>query len=265
MILPAEVVHPDDPVGIGVLLLAGSSGRIDHGRAELLARHGATVRPLRWFGGPGLQPGPYEVPLELFADALDLLALECDRLAVIGTSFGAEAALLIAADDVRITATVAFAPTSVVWGGWDGDRETSHWTRAGHPVPYVPLVRDAWPTEQPPAFRDLYAASLAAHPAEVDEASLPVEKIRGELILVAGGDDQVWPSVDFAGRIARRRHDHDLETTVISHPTAGHRTVLPGEPIVRGGQTMLRGGTPGADAELGRRAWQHLTAALNLR
>jgi hypothetical protein len=126
-----EVVHAEVPVGTGVLLLAGSSGRVDHDRAGLLVRHGGTVLPLRWFGGPGLQPGPYEVPLELFADALDLLAGESDRLAVLGTSFGAEAALLVAASDPRIAVTVGFAPTSVVWGGWDGERETSHWTRAG--------------------------------------------------------------------------------------------------------------------------------------
>ena len=257
-------MHPDVPVSTGVLLLAGSSGRIDHGRAELLARHGATVLPLRWFGAPGLQPEPYEVPLELFADALDTLTAECDRLAVIGTSFGAEAALLVAAGEPRIAATVGFAPTSVVWGGWDDGRETSHWTREGRPLPYVPLAREAWPIEDPPAFRDLYAASLAEHPDEADAAAIPVQDVDGTLILVAGGDDQVWPSVDFAERISRRRRDHGLDTIVVTLPDAGHRTVLPGEPIVRAGQQMLRGGTPEADADLGRLAWPYLAAALEL-
>ena len=34
----------------GVLVLAGSSGRVDLARARLLAQHGAYALALRWFG-----------------------------------------------------------------------------------------------------------------------------------------------------------------------------------------------------------------------
>ena len=77
-------VRPTLPCGTGVVLLAGSSGRVDVSRAALLAGHGASVLAIRWFGGPGQQPGPYDVPLETIVDALDLLAPECDRLALAG-------------------------------------------------------------------------------------------------------------------------------------------------------------------------------------
>ncbi len=80
--------------GTGVLVLSGSSGAVEDDRARLLAAHGATALALRWFGWPGQQPAPFEVPLETFVEALDRLAGECARLAVLGTSFGAEAALL---------------------------------------------------------------------------------------------------------------------------------------------------------------------------
>jgi len=62
--------RPAVPCGTSVLLLAGSSGRVDIGRAAVLARQGATVLAIRWFGGPGQQPGPYEVPLETIVEAL---------------------------------------------------------------------------------------------------------------------------------------------------------------------------------------------------
>ncbi len=258
------LLAPASPNGTGVVLVAGSSGRVDSARAELLRAHGATVLAVRWFGGPGQQPGPFEVPLELFSEALDVLAPDCDRLALVGLSFGAEAALLTAAREHRVVATVAFAPTPVVWGGWTGTSWTSHWTADQEPLAYVPFVRDWQPDSEPPAYRELYRRSLERDPDAVESARIPVERISGELILVAGGDDQVWPSVQFAAQIAARRDQHRLDTTVVSVPDAGHRAVLPGEPVPTGGANMLRGGTPEADRALGRAAWPALAAALRL-
>lgn len=52
---------------------------------------------MRWFGGPGQQGGPWEIPMELFIDRVAGLARDCERVLVLGTSFGAEAALLVTA------------------------------------------------------------------------------------------------------------------------------------------------------------------------
>lgn len=260
-----RLVRPAEPRGTGVVLAAGSSGRVDVDRAELLARHGATVLAIRWFGGPGQQPGPYDVPLELFVDALDLLATECDRLALMGTSFGAEAALLVAALDERVAATVAFAPTAYVWGGTDGDCWTSHWTWRGTPLPYVPFSEGWTPDSDPPAYRGFYARSVADADREVlDAATIPVERIRGRVVLVAGSDDQVWPAADFATAVALRRDQHGLVTSVVTHPQAGHRTLLPGETLVDAGRRMRRGGSVEADRALGELAWPTVLEALSV-
>src|SRR5699024_2680580 len=77
-----ELARPADPSGTGVLVLAGSSGRVDQQRAKLLASHGALAASMQWFGGPGMQPGSWDVPIESFMDALDELAPEVDRLAI---------------------------------------------------------------------------------------------------------------------------------------------------------------------------------------
>ncbi len=260
-----RLVRPEKPCGTGVLLVAGSSGRIPVDRAELLARHGATVLAMRWFGGPGQQSGPYDVPLELFVDALDQVAPECDRMALVGTSFGAEAALLVASRDDRVSATVAFAPSAYVWAGYGDGRWTSHWTWRGAPVPYVPFRDDWTPDSDPPAYRSWYAESLvAADPDVVGAATIPVERIEGSVVLVAGGDDQVWPAGDFAGTILDRRAASGLATDLVMLPAAGHRTLLPGEEVVDAGQAMLRGGTPAADAALGTQAWPAMVSALRL-
>ncbi|MFD7311989.1 acyl-CoA thioester hydrolase/BAAT C-terminal domain-containing protein [Promicromonospora sp. NPDC059942] len=254
---------PDRPNGVGVLVLAGSSGRIDAGRARLLAGRGASCESVRWFGGPGQNPGPWEIPLETFLVRIDSLATDCDRIIVVGTSFGAEAALLLGAVHPRVDGVAAFAPTDVVWAGIaPNGRQTSHWTMAGTPLPYVPFDRSWTPETDPPEFRGLYTASREAHPDEVAAAAIPFEQVR-ELLVVAGGDDRVWDSVDHAHRIAARRDQAGLATTVVEDPLAGHRAVLPGEAAPTGGQRMARGGSTSADAQLGTRAWTELIRLLD--
>jgi hypothetical protein len=84
------------------------------------------------------------------------------------------------------------------------------------------------------------------------------------VILGAGGDgdDQVWPSTTFAEAIAARRADHGLATTSITHPDAGHRLIFPGEPAIPSDdRNIARGGTPSANAELGRMVWGTITDA----
>src|SRR5699024_2481296 len=89
-------------------------------------------------------------------------------------------------------------------------------------------------------------------------ARIPVERIAGEVLLIVGGDDQVWPSDTFAAEIVRTRTVHGLTTTVISEQDAGHRLLLPGETPAVGGMSMRRGGSAEADAALGARAWPEI-------
>lgn len=248
---------PDEPSGAGVLLLAGSSGRVEVERAALLARHGIRTRAVRWFGGEGQRPVPFEVPIELFLDQLDELRRECDRVSVVGTSFGAEAAL-VTATLTPLHAVVAISPSSVVWGGVHEGIWSSHWTVSGAPLPWV-RFDDGWmPDADPPAYLSLYRSSLALDEAVTDAAAIPVEHIDAPVLLTAGGDDQVWPATEFAERIALRRAASGLRTEVISSPEAGHRLVLPGESAAASGTTMQRGGSEQADRTLGERVWPRL-------
>jgi uncharacterized protein len=253
---------PDEPTGVGALVLGGSSGRVDSARAELLADHGAVAESIRWFGGAGQHDGPWEIPLELFLGRVADLAKDCDRVIVLGISFGAEAALLTAAHGSQVAAVVAFAPTDLVWAGVRGDGTmTSHWTLDGQPLPYVPFD-DTWtPADDMPAFIGCYQASRRRFPERLDAATIPVERIE-RLVLVAGGDDQVWPALPMAETIRARRAARGLETVLVSDPEAGHRAILPGEPVVTAGMRIRRGGTELADRRLGAAAWPHIASLL---
>lgn len=253
---------PERHSGDGVLVLAGSSGRVDVERARLFASHGCLAESIRWFGGEGQSAGPWDVPLETFVDRVDALASECDRVWIVGTSFGAEAALATAARAHGVSGVVAFAPSDVVWAGYDpAGAERSHWTWGGAPLPFVPIDQGGWGTEAPPRFLPVYERSRQVFADRVAAATIAVERI-ARVVVVAGGDDQVWSSSLHAENIRRRRAEHGADTVVVVDAGAGHRAILPGESVVRGGTTMRRGGTEAADRELGARAWRACTAML---
>lgn len=254
--------------GTGVLVMAGSSGRLDVGRANMLASRGTTALALRWFSGEAQPVVPCEIPLETFTEAIDMLAVECERIVLMGLSYGAEAALLTASVDGRVDAVVALAPTDVAWEGQhehDDAPRRSKWTLDGAPVAFVPLDRAWKPRSTIPAFVESYRHSreLAGSDA-VEAATIPVEKFRGELVLVAGGDDKVWPSSQAAKNIAARRARFGLGTAVIEDPRAGHPIVLPGETPPNPSRRYQVGGDEDAPQRLGALAWPAIRHVLRI-
>jgi uncharacterized protein len=149
-----------------------------------------------------------------------------------------------------------------VWAGVRSNGSvTSHWTLAGAALPYVPFD-DGWePASEIPSYVGLYRDSRERFAEQVDAAAIPVERIE-ELVLVAGGDDQVWPAVEMSRAIEARRRNHNLPTVVVSDAEAGHRSILPGEPIVAGGVQMRRGGNEQADRRIGDAAWAQIRPLL---
>jgi pimeloyl-ACP methyl ester carboxylesterase len=239
----------------GVLLLHGSSGTPDVGRAKVLEAAGCEVLAPRWF-----DERISAIPLESFP--VDELAARHDRVVVMGSSRGAEAALLLGTLDPRIDAVIGQAPAAHAWAWIEDDVQTSPWTWRGEPVPFVPFDLDWEPDDDPPSYVDGYRQRLRKFPAAAKEAEIPAERFRGELLLLVGGDDKVWPSAEFAEHLVRRRADGELVTTVLTSQQAGHRLVLPGEEPKVGGQSMARGGSEQADRAFGTLAWPHILRVL---
>lgn len=269
-----ELTHPwqgvlctpeHGPGAAGVLVLAGSSGRVERQRARLLAEQGLLALAIRWFGGPDQPPGICEVPLETFTAAVDLLRAEgAARIGVLGTSKGAEAALLTAVRDPRADAVVAVAPTALTWcnvgPGRDGAQHPyrSSWSWRGQPLPFVPMD-DAWQPADgdggPTAIRGWYERSERTHAHLLDAAAVPAERMRADLLLVAGGDDAMWPSLPYAQRLAARRRAVGAPVRLVSRADAGHRPRFPGETAAAPSPVFRYGGSEAADALLGEAAW----------
>jgi uncharacterized protein len=186
-----------------ILVLSGSQGGVPRPMAADLNAEGFGVLALAYFGAPGLPDTAQSIALEYFERATAWLARQPSgshrRVAVLGGSKGAEAALLAAAGDPRICAVVANVPSSVSWSGIGrpGDQNPGpSWTRGGRPVAYVPFDpgRDA-------VMADRYSRRLDGALADT---FIPVERIRGPVLLISGGQDRMWPSTRMADQIMAR-------------------------------------------------------------
>ena len=263
------VLLEPDGATTGVLVLSGSSGRIETDRCRMLASHGVAAASIRYFGGPGQPDEARLIPLETFDGVLADLHARYQRLVVLGTSWGAQAALLLGTLHPEIDAVVGISPTYVSWAGLSDERpQRSSWTLRGEQVPFVPFDDEAIEEAvkeadgQLPSYCEAYLSALEKYADRVPAATIPVERIAGDIVLVAGGGDALWPSVLAAEAVRRRRTAHDLETIVVTHPDAGHRVVLPGEPALPLSQRLAWGGSEAADRELGLRAWPEIAAIL---
>jgi len=272
------------PAGAGphpaVVVLNGSGGGINEQRAALLASHGFAALALGYFGAPGLPNHISGTPLEYFETALQWLHAHVRPadgfIAVMGQSRGGELSLLLASEfPQHVAAVAAFVPSSVVHGvlaaGRPGeDRFAPAWTRRGSPLTTVweeNEVAQAWEAVEGQAEPRRQAdAFVQAHsnPAAVERARIPVEQIRGPVLLLSGGDDGYWPSTAYAAHIVQqlRDHRHPHEVLHLDFPQAGHfiqHPVVPTTLIAKAhpvsGIVMTGGGTPEANARANRDSW----------
>ena len=260
--LRGHLYLPADAPAPGVLVLGGSEGGYADQVAALLATNGFAALSLAYFGVEGLPTELGEIPLEYFERALAWLdaheGVARGGVALLGTSKGAEAALLVAGRSPRVKAVVAYAPSSVAWDCICSGASRPSWTSAGTGIISVPQLP---PVPVPPGapVRPVvnYLNRLQRAP---DGATIAVERIRGPLLLIAGDDDQLWPSLLMAQRIMRRRaerggHAHDR---LLAYAGAGHligKAFLPsGSTRIAGGR-IETGGTPAANARAQADAW----------
>ncbi len=214
-----------------VLVLGGSEGGLggaSNREAQLLAARGFATLAIGYYRLPGQPEKLEDVPLEAITRALDWLkvqdAVDPARLAIMGTSKGAEAALLVASRRPDVGAVVAAVPSHVVWQGFDWNFmpvKSSSWSADGKSVPFLPLTPGGFSS-------DVYTPALAAlsqHP----EAVIPVERITGPVLVLCGEDDSLWPSCPMARAVKERREaaGAGLATTLLAYKDAGHFGVGP--------------------------------------
>ncbi len=247
----------------GVLLLGGSGGGMDWARrtAALLAAQGHAALAVAYFNFEDLPEHLVELPVEYVEAALDSLIArpEVDpaRVAIVGYSKGAELALLVASRRPDVGSVVAFAPGSAVFQGFRPPDYpvVSSWSARGEGLPFVPNAYDERFFE---TFDGMYLwyRTLAEHEA-FDAAAIPVENIGGDILLISGVDDQIWPATFMGEQIVARLGVNESEREVrhLAFPEAGHGIAAPpGEPLSSVAERL--GGTALGNGRARQEGWQ---------
>jgi hypothetical protein len=268
----------------GVIILGGSEGGLFEGFARVLATNGFAALTLAWFNYPNLPDELVEIPLEYFDRAAAWMKaqpkVKTGGLGLLGGSKGGEAAFLVASRNSDFRAIVAMTPAAHMWEGhtmkfFSPDyTPVSSWSLNGRPLPYIPfkVTPEEKELEQKgelASFVKFFHDGLVqADPATVEKAAIPVERIRGPILLVSGTDDQIWPAEEFCAIIAARlkKAGFPYEINHISIEKGGHSSCLPA--LITANRGMLidgdpSGGSPQADARGGYRSWAETLAFLH--
>lgn len=256
-----------------VLLLGGSEGGLGGGAKQMalsLQEEGFTVLHLAYFGAPEQPVALERIPLELFDQALEWLkeqpGVDPERLAVVGASKGAEAALLVASRRSDLSAVVAGMPTSVAWNGinWasNGQSPYSSWTASGEDVPTMPFsdwnasdgIISVYRTIQDPTQR-----------ANANRAAIPIERASARIMLVCGVAETMWPACLMSRMIAERSAGRSGPSiTVLAYKDAGHFVF--GPPMAPGDAFYDRldtfGGSVEGNATARAESWPKVVAFL---
>jgi dienelactone hydrolase len=296
-----ERIHVEDkglvgtfflPAGAGpypaILVLGGSSGGLDEGRAALLASHGFAALALAYFHAEGLPDDLIDIPLEYFETALHWMQgqdrVRSDRLGAMGASRGGELVLLLGATFPQIKAVAAYVPSNVVHTGFGArtselEKRPHAWTHGGTPVPALPPsaeriqldIEEGEPIPLTPYFLKALENGVA-----VARASIPVERIGGPVLLISGEADAMWPSYPMSQMVMDRlaQHGHPYPDLHLHYADAGHQIGAPYVPTtvtamrhpVDGGLYAL-GGTASGNARARSDSWEKLLDFLeeNLR
>jgi fermentation-respiration switch protein FrsA (DUF1100 family) len=195
-----------------MLVFGGSDGGLTTSfAAALLAAHGYPSLALAYFKAPGLPEDLNNIPMEYFTRALRVLraqpGVDPRHVLVSGVSRGSEAALLLGAYFPRlVNGVIAGVPSSVVNPGWP-DTGQPAWTLGGRPLPAVSPSEFGQP-----------------NPPGKPQTVIPVERIRGPILLTCGELDMVWPSCRYSDAITARLRVRQFAypVTALRYRDVGH-------------------------------------------
>jgi dienelactone hydrolase len=239
-------VPPGDGPHPGVIELHGSGGRHGDGTAKLLATKGYATLALTYFDEDhdALSDELEHIPLSYADDAADWLrdqpAVAGDRVGLVGSSRGAELALLLAAHYDWVGAVVSYAGSGVPW---DTPLDEPAWTHDGEPVPHI--VADEHPTNTDLDDRDL------------ESKAPPVENADSPILLLSGQDDNIWNASRLSDVVVDRLdvndypHDYDHRT----YDDCGHLVGTPYAPVAGIEDVDHAGGTARGTVRASEDCW----------
>lgn len=264
-----------------VITLSGSNGGLSESRAKLLASRGFATLALGYFAVEGLPPTLEKIPMEYFEKAFSWIAshpaIDSSRVAVYGVSRGGELSLLLGSlFPDKIKAIVATVPSSALYAGLR-DYTSPAWVHKGKaikpnaPFPLFAIKLTEGKDPSKPFVSTPYFLQGMQNKKAFEAASIEVEAIECPILLISGGDDQIWPSFLFAKQVEQNLKNKGScsECQHLFYPKAGHQINIPFHPaadpvyfhpVVE--RWFAMGGTPQEDELASRDSWTKICTFL---
>ncbi|MFD1676315.1 acyl-CoA thioester hydrolase/BAAT C-terminal domain-containing protein [Alicyclobacillus fodiniaquatilis] len=177
-----------------------------------------------------------KIPLEYIKTAIDWFRDQSvvqrkPGIGIYGGSRGGELALLVASTYSEIKAVVSVCGSGLIMGGYHKIRDFRFpaWTYEGTPLPNV--RRDNSPLAYGPISTD-WEAFRTYHSDNLKQATIPVERIQGAVLMFSGQKDRIWNSFELTNvamtRFQEKQFPYPYEHIV--YPDAGHRIYIPYTP-----------------------------------
>lgn len=195
-----------------VIVLSGSDGRIEKAQniAQILASHGYASLAIGYFGLDGTSSSLSHVPLEVIEEAIRFLEgyknINPNKISIYGRSKGGELALLAGSRFNKISCVIANTPSLYIMEGLttkNKNSKESSWAYKGVGIPYIPFrIMDFVPYIikkvicKKDNLENVYFKMI--NRAKSDDARIAVENIKGDILFISSGNDEVWPSSLFA-------------------------------------------------------------------
>lgn len=231
-----------------VVVIGGSEGGLKTVlTAAALASHGYTTLAVAYFAAPSLPAKLQAIPLEYFQRAIAWLSrqsgVDPSRITVMGASRSSEAAILLADHyPASVHAAIDLVPSNVSLGCYPGCTGPA-WTFEGKPVPFTNHINEVTPRDAP-------------------DAVLPVNDLKGPVLLACAEDDQIWTSCPYADALTKRLDAAapGVEHRLIHYADTGHTIAIlpPYEP----GTPQDDGGSPQANRRARDALWPQILTFL---
>lgn len=125
------------------------------------------------------------------------------KIAIVGSSRGADLALLTGSYYKNIKCVVGFVSSHAVFPGHTQEFNSSCWTYQGKELPFVPVNDEAVPFLMKRDLRSAFEVMLKDTIAE-QKALIKIENIKAPILLISATKDEICPSTPMAENMIAR-------------------------------------------------------------
>lgn len=195
-------------------------------RDEFL-KEGYAFLAVEYFGGKNTSSNLDRISLNAIHDSILKATrnskINASKIAIIGGSKGGELVLNLASLYPDIDAVVAIVPSNLSFPAHTFMSNTSSWTYNDKELPFIlppyatiPLLLKG---DRLGAFQMMLNEKEAAK-----KATIPVENINGNILLISATKDQEWPSTAMSDSVIKRLKENDFKKYYQHIPIEGEHT-----------------------------------------